>query len=123
MFPVRSYSVRQRRRNMETENSFKKRQEARRRLSSSSSTITSSHPPAVRSLSAGTTPQHRALHRALHRTSTSISEGAEPLRRLLSTGSEPTGSVISMTTNEPWKNLTQQTLYESSEFGSQESGR
>lgn len=105
---------------MEAEASFKRRQDMRRRLSSSSSTIGSSHPPAVRSLSAGTTPQHRVLQRTL----TTASEGAEPLRRLLSTGSETgSGSVISVSTIEPWKGVTQQTLYESTEFGSEDSSR
>lgn len=117
MFPVRSYSVRQRRRNMEAEASFKRRLELRRRLSSSSSTIGSSHPPAMRSLSAGTTPQHRALQR----THTSASEGAEPIRRLLSTGSEPCSDSMVSVANEPWKGVLQQTLYESTEFGSEDS--
>lgn len=119
MFPVRSYSVRQRRRNMEAEASFKRRLELRRRLSSSSTTIVSSaHPPALRSLSAGTTPQHRALRR----TQTSASEGAEPLRRLFSTGSEPASDSMA-SISEPWKGVTQETLYESTEFGSQDSSR
>ncbi|GFU04085.1 uncharacterized protein NPIL_162361 [Nephila pilipes] len=117
MFPVRSYSVRMKRRNKETEASFKRRLEKRRQLSSSSSTLGSAHTPAFRSLSAGTTPQHRSLHRTL----TSASEGAEPLRRMVSLSSEP-GSEGSMSLpQESWHPVLQHTLYESVESGSQES--
>ncbi|GBM70375.1 hypothetical protein AVEN_110449-1 [Araneus ventricosus] len=119
MFPVRSYSVRMKRRNRETEASFKRRMERRRQISSSSSTLGSAHTPAFRSLSAGTTPQHRSLHRTL----TSASEGAEPIRRMPSLSSEP-GSEVSVSVSLPrdsWHPVLQHTLYESVESGSQDS--
>lgn len=107
---------------MEAEASFKKRLEKRRQLSSSSSTIGSSHAPAARSLSAGTTPQH-PQHRSLKRTLTSASEGAEPLRRMVSLSSEPgSESLSSIQGPMDWHPIMQQTLYESTELGSQESG-
>ncbi|GIY88815.1 uncharacterized protein CDAR_438871 [Caerostris darwini] len=117
MFPVRSYSVRMKRRNRETEASFKRRMERRRQLSSSSSTLGSSHTPAFRSLSAGTTPQHRSLQRTL----TSASEGAEPLRRMVSLGSEPGSEASLSIVQENWHPVLQHTLYESIESVSQES--
>ncbi|KAF8773099.1 hypothetical protein HNY73_015787 [Argiope bruennichi] len=105
------------RRNRETEASFKRRMERRRQLSSSSSTLGSAHTPAFRSLSAGTTPQHRSLQRTL----TSASEGAEPIRRMPSLSSEPGSERSVSLPRECWHPVLQHTLYESVESGSQES--
>ncbi|GIY29961.1 uncharacterized protein CEXT_590941 [Caerostris extrusa] len=74
-------------------------------------------PPAFRSLSAGTTPQHRSLQRTL----TSASEGAEPLRRMVSLGSEPGSEASLSIVQENWHPVLQHTLYESIESGSQDS--
>ncbi|KAG8192008.1 hypothetical protein JTE90_001742 [Oedothorax gibbosus] len=88
MLPVRSYSVRTKRRNQEIEASFKRRQEAR-------------HTPAFRSLSAGTTPLRRpAPKELLRRTMTSASEGADPPSLLLGTAGS-SGSLL----GQPQKTL------------------